>query len=74
VDANKGWFMTYPFNALGRCPVLALPSGFSDSGVPTGIQLVGKPYQDQATLALGATCEQALSPWYFSGVRPVLAH
>lgn len=74
MDANKGRFMTYPFNALGRCPVLALAGDFSDSGVPTGIQLVGKPYRDHDTLALGAACEQALSSWLLRDMQPNLAN
>ena len=28
--------MTAPFNVMSRCPVLAVPSGFADNGVPTG--------------------------------------
>ena len=36
--------MTYPFNMLSRCPVLSVPSGHAENGVPTGIQIVGKTY------------------------------
>ena len=38
--------MTYPFNMLSRCPVMSLPSGFAANGVPTGLQLVGRSYDD----------------------------
>ncbi|HEY5657245.1 MAG TPA: amidase [Myxococcota bacterium] len=33
--------MTWPFNVLSRCPVLSVPSGFAQNGVPTGLQIVG---------------------------------
>lgn len=72
VDANKGWFLTYPFNAVGRCPVLAMPTGFSSSGVPTGMQLVGMPYRDRQLLALAAACERALPAWFGPDRRPAL--
>jgi amidase len=58
VDPLLGWVMTYPFNTLSRCPVLAVPSGLGAAGVPTGIQLVGPTYEDavvfQAALAYEA--------------------
>jgi len=56
------WCMTYPFNMLSRCPVLAVPSGFGKSGVPTGIQIVGRAYEDVKVFRAGAAFEQA-SPW-----------
>ncbi len=72
VDANKGWFMTYPFNAVGRCPVLAMPTGLSAQGVPTGMQLVGAPYRDRRLLALAAAVEAALPSWFDADRRPDL--
>ncbi|WP_188109558.1 amidase [Pseudohalioglobus sediminis] len=72
VDANKGWFLTYPFNAVGRCPVLSMPTGFSARGVPTGMQLVGSPYRDRQLMALAAACERALPRWFGVDRRPAL--
>ena len=43
VDPEYGWVMTHQFNMLHNCPVLAVPSGFTATGVPTGIQIVGRP-------------------------------
>ncbi|WP_392507951.1 amidase [Naumannella halotolerans] len=54
--------MTSPFNIANRCPVLAVPSGVGDLGVPTGVQLVGHPYDDRTVLGVGAAIEQ-LQPW-----------
>ena len=46
VNPMLGWVMTSPFNTLSRCPVLTLPSGRASTGVPTGIQIVGRTYCD----------------------------
>jgi aspartyl-tRNA(Asn)/glutamyl-tRNA(Gln) amidotransferase subunit A len=54
--------MTAPFNINNRCPVLAVPSGLSDVGVPTGVQIVGHPYDDHTVFRVGAAVEQA-HPW-----------
>lgn len=62
VDAFLAWALTYPFNLLSQCPAFSLPSGFSSSGVPTGLQLVGRPYEDAATFRVARAFE-ALSPW-----------
>jgi amidase len=50
------------FNILSRCPVLAVPSGFADNGVPTGIQIVGRTYDDVTAFRVGAALE-LLRPW-----------
>ena len=46
VDAEYGWILTHPFNMLSRCPVMSLPSGIASNGVPTGVQLVAKSYDE----------------------------
>ena len=58
--------MTPPFNIASRCPVLAVPSGFADNGVPTGVQIVGRTYDDVTVFRVGAALER-VRPW------PVLA-
>jgi aspartyl-tRNA(Asn)/glutamyl-tRNA(Gln) amidotransferase subunit A len=62
VDAYLAWAMTYPFNLLSQCPVFSLPSGFSSSGVPTGLQIVGRPFDDLATFSVARAFE-AVAPW-----------
>jgi Asp-tRNA(Asn)/Glu-tRNA(Gln) amidotransferase A subunit family amidase len=44
--------MDHQFNMLSRCPVLAVPSGMASNGVPTGIQIVGKTF-DNVTVFRG---------------------
>ncbi len=55
-------FLTPLFNIASRCPVLNVPSGFSDNGVPTGLQIVGRPYDDVTVFRAGAAFER-LRPW-----------
>ena len=54
--------MTLPFNILSRCPVLAVPSGWASNGVPTGIQIVGRTYDDATVFRIGAAIERE-RPW-----------
>jgi Asp-tRNA(Asn)/Glu-tRNA(Gln) amidotransferase A subunit family amidase len=55
--------MTLPFNVVGRCPVLSVPSGRASNGVPTGVQIVGRSYDDTTVFRVGAGLE-ALRPWW----------
>lgn len=54
--------LTPLFNIASRCPVLNVPSGFADNGVPTGLQIVGRPYADVTVFRAGAAYER-LRPW-----------
>lgn len=49
--------MTSPFNIANRCPVLAVPSGIAGNGVPTGVQLVGHPYDEESVFRVAAAVE-----------------
>lgn len=42
--------------------MLSVPSGIADNGVPTGVQIVGRTYDDVTVFALGAALERE-SPW-----------
>lgn len=64
------WFMTYPFNMLSQLPVLSVPSGFAANGVPTGVQIVARSYDDLAVMRVARTLEEA-RPW--ADARPALA-
>jgi aspartyl-tRNA(Asn)/glutamyl-tRNA(Gln) amidotransferase subunit A len=55
-------FMTHPFNISSRCPVVAVPSGFTTDGVPTGVQIVGRTY-DELSAIRAAACLQRVRPW-----------
>jgi aspartyl-tRNA(Asn)/glutamyl-tRNA(Gln) amidotransferase subunit A len=55
--------LTVPFNIASRCPVLAVPSGRTASGLPTGLQIVGRTYDDERVFRVGAVLEQ-VRPWF----------
>jgi Asp-tRNA(Asn)/Glu-tRNA(Gln) amidotransferase A subunit family amidase len=54
--------LTPVFNIMSRLPVLNVPSGFADNGVPTGLQIAGRSYDDVTTFRIGAALERA-RPW-----------
>ena len=49
-----------PFDVTAG-PALSLCSGFSESGLPLGVQLVGRPFDDARVLAIGSALEQEIS-------------
>jgi len=54
--------ITPVFNILSACPVLNVPSGFADNNVPTGLQIVGRTFDDATTFQIGAALERE-RPW-----------
>ena len=54
--------LTALFNMFSRCPVLAVPSGMSDAGLPTGIQVVGRPCDDVTVFRVARALERE-RPW-----------
>jgi Asp-tRNA(Asn)/Glu-tRNA(Gln) amidotransferase A subunit family amidase len=64
--------MTLPFNICSRCPAMSVPSGFASNGVPTGLQIVGRTFDDAAVFRAAAAYER-LQPWLGSAQnRPEL--
>ena len=47
-----------PFNVTGN-PVLTLPTGFSPDGLPLGMQIVGRAFDEATVLRIGAAYEAA---------------
>ena len=46
-----------PFNVLNTLPVLTVPVAVCSNGVPTGVQIVGRPYRERAVFEVGAALE-----------------
>ncbi len=55
--------MTLIFNMCSRCPVLVVPCGRSRDGVPLGIQIVGRTYDDVSVFRAAAAFAAA-KPWF----------
>ena len=64
--------MTLPFNLLSRCPVVAVPSGRSDNGVPTGVQVVGRTYDDVTAFRVATAVESTGVGFHQPSWRPSL--
>jgi amidase len=57
-----GWIaFTFPFNSTGQ-PAISIPNGFSKSGLPLALQIVGRPGDEAGIIALAAEFERA-RPW-----------
>jgi len=59
---------TIPFNVTGH-PALAIPTGFAASGLPIGLQIVGRPFDEPTVLRIGAAYEAVAQS---TGKRPQL--
>lgn len=56
-DGYMGWLvMTYAVTVT-TCPVMALPCGFTKSGLPIGLQAIGKPRGEAALFSAAAYLE-----------------
>jgi Asp-tRNA(Asn)/Glu-tRNA(Gln) amidotransferase A subunit family amidase len=55
--------LTPAFNIANRCPVLTVPSGRASNGVPTGVQIVGRTFDDERVFRVGMALEQ-VRPWF----------
>jgi aspartyl-tRNA(Asn)/glutamyl-tRNA(Gln) amidotransferase subunit A len=53
---------TIPVNLAGTC-AMSLPAGFSATGLPIGLQLIGKPFAEETILQAGYAFEQA-TEWH----------
>jgi Asp-tRNA(Asn)/Glu-tRNA(Gln) amidotransferase A subunit family amidase len=52
---------TFPFNMTGH-PAASIPSGWTNSGLPIGMQIVGKRYDEKTVLQVSKAFEE-VSPW-----------
>jgi aspartyl-tRNA(Asn)/glutamyl-tRNA(Gln) amidotransferase subunit A len=53
--------LTQPFNITGH-PAVTVPCGFSRDGLPIGLQLVRRPFEEARLLNLAYAHEQS-TPW-----------
>jgi Asp-tRNA(Asn)/Glu-tRNA(Gln) amidotransferase A subunit family amidase len=62
VEQPDRWLVgfTVPFNLCNWCPAINVPSGFARDGLPTGVQIVGRPYDDSSVFRVGKALERVL--------------
>ncbi len=68
IDTDYEFHLLPQFNMLNRLPVLAVPSGIADSGLPMGVQIVGRSYDDPRVFRVAAALEQ-VTPFYDCAAR-----
>ncbi len=54
--------LTRPFN-LGGVPTISVPCGFTPAGLPIGVQMAGRPFQEATVLRVAHAYEQA-TDWH----------
>jgi Asp-tRNA(Asn)/Glu-tRNA(Gln) amidotransferase A subunit family amidase len=67
-------------SATTGLPALGLPAGFTDDGLPVGMDLLGGAFQEEALLSLGSSIEEILqlrrppfsTPALINGKRPAV--
>ena len=52
------WRLTYPFNLTGL-PAISLPCGFDGEGMPIGLQVAGRPYDEMTVLRVAHAYERS---------------
>jgi len=55
------WLLTYPFNLTGQ-PAASIPVGWTEDGLPVGLQIVGRRADEASVFRAAAAFEQAC-PW-----------
>lgn len=59
---SHGAAYTAPFNLTGS-PAVSMPCGFTADGMPIGVQLVARPFDEEALIAVGHRY-QSLTHWH----------
>jgi amidase len=62
VQYLDAWSYTEWFNLLGT-PAVIVPVGRSDEGLPIGVQIVARPWQEEVVLAAAAELETQRGAW-----------
>jgi Asp-tRNA(Asn)/Glu-tRNA(Gln) amidotransferase A subunit family amidase len=62
VQYLDAWSYAEWFNLLGN-PAAVVPVTRSDSGLPVGVQIVGRPWEEEFVLAVAAHVEKGCNAW-----------
>ncbi|MBQ17174.1 MAG: amidase [Planctomycetaceae bacterium] len=57
------WMMSCYFITVTGLPAISVPLGFTDDGLPVGLQIVGRHHDDFGVLQLAYAVQQATATW-----------
>ena len=65
------WLLLGYVISLTGCPAISIPCGYSREGLPVGIQVVAKPYQERRLLQVAAWIENILDMTIKIAIDPI---
>ena len=71
MDTYHRWMEVVIPATMAGLPAMSVPVGFGATGLPMGMQVIGKPHADFAVLQLAYAYEQAM-PWVRDNLPPLL--
>jgi amidase len=70
MESYVAWMKSAYWISPTLCPAISMPAGFTDDGLPVGIQIVGRYQDDMGVLRIAHAFEQATQ---FGRTRPAIA-
>lgn len=74
MDNYVDWLLLTFALTLTACPAMSIPCGFTESGLPVGLQLVGPPRGEMPLLSAAALFEEAAGLAAKTPIDPVVRH
>ena len=68
VNYLDAWSYTEWFNLLGN-PAAVVPVSHTSEGLPIGVQIVGRPWQEEQVLSVAAVVEKECDAWRIPPIR-----
>jgi len=68
VDPYAGWFLTSIFSLLNWMPVINVPAGLASNGIPCGVQIVTRPYEDALCYEIAHAYAKYAAPMPFASL------
>jgi amidase len=62
ISVFRAFSYAQTFNVFGL-PTVVVPAGKSAEGLPIGVQIIGRPFEERTVLAVAALIEKALGGW-----------